>query len=58
MRPDAYKDADCVLVCFSVDNPDSLDSITNKWEPEIRRFCPKEGISTEALVRTIVFALM
>jgi len=27
-----------VLICFSVDNPDSL--ISAKWWPEVRHFCP------------------
>ena len=42
LRPLSYPDADVVLICFSVDNPDTLDSIMDKWNPEVSHFC--EGI--------------
>ena len=29
------------MLCFSVDNPDSLSNITEKWVPEVKYFCPK-----------------
>ena len=35
-----YPGADVVLICFSVDSPDSLANITEKWWPEVRHFCP------------------
>ena len=28
-------------MCFSIDNPDSLENIREKWTPEVRHFCPK-----------------
>ena len=28
-------------MCFSLDNPDSLENIDKKWMPEVRQFCPK-----------------
>jgi len=40
LRPLSYPDADVVLICFSVDNPDSLTNITEKWWPEVCHFCP------------------
>ena len=27
-------------MCFSIDNPDSLDNVTEKWLPEVNHFCP------------------
>ena len=27
-------------MCFSIDMPDSLDNIAEKWSPEVRHFCP------------------
>ena len=27
-------------MCCSVDNPDSLQNIAEKWNPEIKHFCP------------------
>merc|ERR1711918_59855 len=39
LRPLSYPDTDVLLVCFSVDNPDSLDNIGEKWVPEVRHFC-------------------
>jgi small GTP-binding protein len=28
-------------MCFSIDNPDSLHNIMDKWSPEVKHFCPK-----------------
>ncbi|XP_010192970.1 PREDICTED: LOW QUALITY PROTEIN: transforming protein RhoA-like [Mesitornis unicolor] len=35
-----YKDTDVVLMCFSVDRPDSQQNILEFWVPEIKLFCP------------------
>eukprot|EP01134_Creolimax_fragrantissima_P003098 CFRG3098T1 len=44
LRPLSYPDTDVILMCFSVDNPDSLDNIPDKWTPEVRHFCPSVPI--------------
>ncbi|WP_411023650.1 GTP-binding protein, partial [Salmonella sp. s51228] len=40
LRPLSYPDTDVILLCYSVDNPDSLENISEKWVPEVRHFCP------------------
>ncbi|KAG8866678.1 hypothetical protein FRC20_007796 [Serendipita sp. 405] len=40
-RVAAYSQAHAILLCFSIDQPDSLQNIQNKWVPEILHFCPK-----------------
>ena len=40
LRPLSYPDTDVILMCFSVDNRDSLENIQSKWIPEIEHFCP------------------
>lgn len=40
LRPLSYPDTDVMLVCFSVDLPDSLFNVYDKWVPEVRHFCP------------------
>ncbi|KAI6176336.1 hypothetical protein M3Y97_00786900 [Aphelenchoides bicaudatus] len=40
LRPLSYPDTDVILMCFSIDSPDSLDNIPEKWTPEVRHFCP------------------
>ncbi|XP_022081618.1 ras-like GTP-binding protein RHO [Acanthaster planci] len=40
LRPLSYPDTDVILMCFSIDNPDSLENISEKWTPEVRHFCP------------------
>ena len=32
--------SDVILMCFSVDMPDSLENIHAKWVPEVQHFCP------------------
>lgn len=38
-RRSVYPGAHVVLICFSIDNPDSLVSIHEKWLPEVLHFC-------------------
>ncbi|KAJ7999447.1 hypothetical protein DPEC_G00194530 [Dallia pectoralis] len=40
LRPLSYPDTDVILMCFSVDSPDSLENIPEKWTPEVKHFCP------------------
>ena len=44
LRPLSYPDTDVILMCFSVDSPDSLENIPEKWTPEVRHFCPSVPI--------------
>ncbi|XP_078384700.1 ras-like GTP-binding protein RHO isoform X2 [Oculina patagonica] len=40
LRPFSYPETDVILMCFSVDSPDSLQNISERWNPEVRQFCP------------------
>jgi len=44
LRPLSYPDTDVILMCFSIDSPDSLENIIEKWHPEVRHFCPNVPI--------------
>lgn len=44
LRPLSYSQANVVLMCFTVDNRDSLSNVLYKWEPEIRHYLPKVPI--------------
>jgi len=44
LRPLSYPDTDVMLMCFSVDSPDSLENIREKWTPEVKHFCPNVPI--------------
>lgn len=39
LRPLSYRDSHVILICFSIDWPDSLDNVLEKWIPEVLRFC-------------------
>ncbi|KAM9313750.1 rho-related GTP-binding protein RhoH [Pholidichthys leucotaenia] len=41
IRPRSYQQADIVLICFSVANPNSLASVQHKWIAEVRQHLPK-----------------
>lgn len=45
LRPLSYPDTNVILMCFSVDSPDSLENIPEKWTPEviIRRASTRTG---------------
>ncbi|XP_010128622.1 PREDICTED: ras-like GTP-binding protein RHO [Chlamydotis macqueenii] len=40
LRSVFYKDTDIILLCFSVDRPDSQQNILDVWVPEIKLLCP------------------
>ncbi|EDQ90218.1 uncharacterized protein MONBRDRAFT_24474 [Monosiga brevicollis MX1] len=40
LRPLSYPDTHVLLLCFSIDAPDSLENIQYKWKPEVEHFCP------------------
>jgi len=44
LRPLSYPDTDVILMCFSMDSPDSLENIPEKWTPEVKHFCPNVPI--------------
>lgn len=44
LRPLSYPDTDVIVMCFSIDCPDSLQNIPEKWTPEVQHFCPNVPI--------------
>jgi hypothetical protein len=40
LRLSDYRDTNTVLLCFDIGYPDSLENISEKWFPEIKRYCP------------------
>ncbi|KAK8885722.1 hypothetical protein M9Y10_041174 [Tritrichomonas musculus] len=44
LRPMSYAKCDVALICFALDNPDSLKSVTSQWILEIREYCPKAPV--------------
>ncbi|PRP79107.1 feline leukemia virus subgroup C receptor-related protein 2-like isoform 2 [Planoprotostelium fungivorum] len=40
LRPLTYSGADCIIICFSMDSKASLESVTDKWYPEIKSNAP------------------
>jgi len=44
LRPLSYPDTHVILMCFSIDSPDSLENIPEKWVPEVKHFCPNVPI--------------
>ncbi|OMH86190.1 GTP-binding protein rho1 [Zancudomyces culisetae] len=39
LRPLSYPDSHVILICFSIDSPDSLDNVQEKWIAEVLHFC-------------------
>ncbi|KIL56087.1 hypothetical protein M378DRAFT_60906, partial [Amanita muscaria Koide BX008] len=40
LRPLSYPDSHVILICFAIDDPDSLDDVQEKWISEVKHFCP------------------
>ena len=39
LRPLSYDKVNVLLICFSFDNPTSLENIESKWIPELNQYC-------------------
>ena len=44
LRPLSYPDTDVILMCFSIDSPDTFTNILQKWAAEVKNFCPNVPI--------------
>ncbi|CAH8831811.1 unnamed protein product [Trichobilharzia szidati] len=44
LRTLTYPDTHVIVLCFSVDSPDSLENVEEKWMPEIRNFLPNTPV--------------
>ncbi|KAI5805184.1 small GTPase superfamily [Geopyxis carbonaria] len=53
LRPLSYPDAHVVLIAFSVDSPDSLANVYDKWIQEVRHFCPALPVVLVALKKDL-----
>jgi len=39
LRPLSYPDSNVVLICFAIDNSESLASVERKWVYELEQYC-------------------
>ncbi|KAI9357642.1 P-loop containing nucleoside triphosphate hydrolase protein [Zopfochytrium polystomum] len=44
LRPLSYDGSHVILICFSVDSPDSLENVEEKWIGEVRHYCPRRPV--------------
>ncbi len=61
LRPLAYPHCDCFIICYSVDNPDSLFNVKAKWLPELEHFSPNVPrilVATKKDIRRRTLAIM
>ncbi|KAN0061472.1 Rho GTPase [Thecaphora frezii] len=49
LRSLSYADTHVIVLCFSVDNPVSLENVVSRWMPEIHDHCPGVRIVLVAL---------
>jgi Rho family protein len=41
LRSLSYNDTHVIIVCYSIDNRDSLENIPNRWIEELQEGCPQ-----------------
>ncbi|XP_064454693.1 rho-related GTP-binding protein RhoN-like isoform X2 [Ornithodoros turicata] len=44
VRPLVYVDTSVFLLCFDVGCPESLENVTKKWHPEVKKHCPSAAV--------------
>jgi Rho family protein len=49
LRSLSYDDTHAIMLCFSVDSPDSLENVETKWVGEIAENCPNVKLVLVAL---------
>ena len=49
LRSLSYDDTHAIMLCFSVDSPDSLENVESKWVGEIAENCPGVNLVLVAL---------
>lgn len=49
LRSLSYDDTHAIMLCFSVDSPDSLENVESKWVGEIAENCPDVRLVLVAL---------
>lgn len=40
IRPLSYREANLVMICYSIDNKENIGNIKKKWLMEIKNYCP------------------
>jgi GTPase SAR1 family protein len=41
LRPQLYRDADIVLICFALDDFESLTNVVDRWHPDVLKYAGK-----------------
>jgi Rho family, other len=49
LRSLSYDDSDLIMLCYSVDSPESLENVESKWVGEITEHCPSVKVVLIAL---------
>ncbi|RMJ20926.1 GTP-binding protein rho3 [Aspergillus sp. HF37] len=49
LRALSYEDTHVIMLCFSVDSPDSFENVASKWTAEISENCPNVKLVLTAL---------
>ena len=39
LRPLSYPKSNCILICFAIDDYDSLYNVPEKWSTEAKQYC-------------------
>lgn len=53
IRPLSYRETDVVLICYTIENKNSLENIENKWLPEVKNYCPNVKFFLVALKKDL-----
>ena len=56
-RRRSYPDCDAIVMCFSMDDPSSLESILYRWLPEVQDYWPN-GMTTSQLLLFLMLLLL
>lgn len=55
IRPLSYRGTDLVLICYTIENKNSLEKLESKWLNEIKNYCPNVKFFLVALKKDLRF---
>ena len=52
-----YSTVDAILLCFSMDSPNTLVEISDRWMPQLREHCPNSMVTSHILNVAVIVAV-
>ena len=56
VRTETYPKTDVLIMCFAIDQPNSLWKVAHRWKPEVKRYCPGGTDASPVVIEVCFFS--